>query len=441
MRCLRLVDSACIALIALAMVAAGPVTASAKPKYSAIVIDRNTGKTLYSRNADAQRYPASLTKMMTLYIVFDLIESGRLSYKSQLRVTANAARQQPSKLGLKTNSKISLHNAIRALVTKSANDVAVTIAENLAGTEAKFARIMTWKARQIGMKKTVFKNASGLPNSRQVTTARDMAMLGDRLIADFPKHYSFFKQRYFAYKGRSYRNHNSLLHNFKGTDGIKTGYTRASGFNLVASVKRGGKHLIGVVMGGKTSRHRNANMRTMLAGAFKKASRKKSRRVYAAAPRTRIATPMIANLRPEESTRTVSRGLSRPSRAKARLNVPIPQPVLRRPVQYRAAQSRGRTKPVRVDARRAQNNRAHGPFHIQVGAFATKQEAETSLWQVRRRVGPDLNAHKAFTQPFNAKNKKLYYRARFAGFTRSLASSFCDKVKAAKFDCIVMRAE
>ena len=443
--------------LALGVVVSAGYSASARPKYSAIVIDRNSGKTLYSRNADAQRYPASLTKMMTLYIVFDLIDSGRLSYNTQLRVTANASSQQPSKLGLKVGTKISLHNAIRALVTKSANDVAVTIAENLAGTEEKFARIMTWKAREIGMKNSVFKNASGLPNPDQVTTARDMAILGDRLITDFPKHYSFFKTRYFAYKGRSYRNHNSLLHNFKGTDGIKTGYTRASGFNLVASVKRHGKHLIGVVLGGKSSRHRNANMRSILASAFKKAVRKRTRPLLVAKSRRRTPTPMIAAVRPDAVLRQ-RRGRSYKSNGRAELRPPIPQPVLHRPARASIVPQRRQriasaqpflltarvpAAPLRAPSRPVQTaaNNAHGPFHIQVGAYSTMREAETSLIEVRRRLGAELNAHKAFTVPFNLNNEKLYYRARFAGFTRSRATAFCNKVKAVRFDCIVMRAE
>ena len=438
--CLRL----CLCLILMAM-AFMPNPAHAKPGYSEFIIDRNTGKTLHAKNADALRYPASLTKMMTLYVVFDLIESGRLTYKTTLRVTKNAAAQQPSKLGLKPGAKISVRTAIRALVTKSANDVAVTVAENIAGTEAKFANIMTWKARQIGMKNTVFKNASGLPNRKQLTTARDMAILGERLMSDFPKHYRFFRTQSFAYKGRSYRNHNSLLHNYSGTDGIKTGYTRASGFNLVASVKRGRKHLIGVVLGGKSTRRRNASMRSILTRAFKKASSKRTRRARTVA-KTRIPIPMIANLRPRVRPNAITaRGRARhlPSSTRTRFSVPNPKPVLRnmRPAHTRpAAKMRSNAQPIAINPR-TRNISGRGDFHVQVGAYKTKREAELKILEVSHRLAGKLGAHQALTIPFKLNSKKRYYRARFAGFTNDGAASLCNRIKAAHFDCFVARAE
>ena len=407
--------------------------AFAKRGYSALVIDRNTGKTLYSKNADTARFPASLTKMMTLYVVFDLIESGRISYKTKLRVTKKAASQQPSKLGLKAGSKIGVRDAVRALVTKSANDVAVTIAENLAGTEAKFARIMTWKARQIGMKHTTFRNASGLPHSQQLTTARDMAILGERLMSDFPKHYKVFRTRYFAYNGRSYSNHNSLLRNYTGTDGIKTGYTRASGFNLVASVKRGKKHLIGVVLGGKTSRKRNASMRSMLTRSFKKASTVRTRTARKGKGRVRIPTPMIANLQPNNET-PQSRSQYRASSTRTSLRAPTPKPVLRRPKVTQPVKL-GRVRKIRKSVDTL------GPYQIQVGAFDTKREAELRILEVSHRFSDDLRSYRALTMPFNLNNEKLYFRARFAGFTNKRAAHMCDRVRAADLACIVVRAK
>ncbi|MFQ5627092.1 MAG: D-alanyl-D-alanine carboxypeptidase family protein, partial [Methyloligellaceae bacterium] len=251
-----------MAVAALSAAASGPVQAA--PRYAAMVVDGHTGKILYSRNGDRLRFPASLTKIMTLYLLFDYMEAGKLHTGSLLTVTPNAAKQQPSILGLKAGQKIRVSDAIRALVTKSANDVAVTIAENIGGTEKNFAKLMTAKARKIGMRRTSFKNASGLPDKGQVTTARDMITLANRLMFDHPEKYAYFKQKYFKYKGRKYRNHNRLLFDYKGTDGIKTGYTRASGFNLLANVHRGNKHLIAVVFGGKTSNSRNAAMRAIL---------------------------------------------------------------------------------------------------------------------------------------------------------------------------------
>ncbi len=268
-----------LAAVSCCMIMAGGVSAkpTQKSKYAAMAIDANTGRVLENRYGDAARYPASLTKMMTLYMVFERIEQGRLSLKTRIPYSATAAAAPPSKLGLKAGSSIAVGDAIKALVTKSANDVAVAVAEYLGGSEAKFARAMTAKARSFGMSRTTFKNASGLPNSQQKTTARDMLTLALRLQDDFPMHYKLFRTRYFTFKGKTYRNHNTLLRKFAGTDGIKTGYTRASGFNLVSSVRRDGRHVVAAVFGGKTARSRNSAMRALLHRSLRKASKKKTR--------------------------------------------------------------------------------------------------------------------------------------------------------------------
>jgi D-alanyl-D-alanine carboxypeptidase len=221
---------------------------SAPSVAAAIVVDMNSGSILYSQAADMPRYPASLTKMMTLYVLFGYMREGKVTPSSDLTVTPHAAGQSPTKLGLKPGAAIKTGDAIKALVTQSANDAAVTIAENLAGSEENFARLMTDTARRIGMSNTTFRNASGLPNDEQVTTARDMAILAAHLIHDYPEYYGVFGTRYFTFNGRKYRNHNKLLFGYKGTDGIKTGYTRASGFNLTASVHRDNKHLVAVCL-------------------------------------------------------------------------------------------------------------------------------------------------------------------------------------------------
>lgn len=244
---------------------------------SAMVIDANTGTVLYNSAGDEQRYPASLTKMMTLYMTFELIEKGRLKYDDKISISAQAATQPPSKLDLDAGDTISVRNAVLSLVTKSANDIAVALAEHIGGSETNFARLMTRKAREIGMSKTTFRNASGLPNSDQVTTARDMLTLALRLQDEFPEHYKLFATERFSYAGSSYRNHNSLLRSYRGTDGIKTGYTRASGFNLVSSVHRGSKHIVAAVFGGKTSGQRNNRMRNILDRSFIKAANRRTR--------------------------------------------------------------------------------------------------------------------------------------------------------------------
>ncbi|WP_428688298.1 serine hydrolase [Roseibium sp.] len=258
-----------------ALVLGAPAIAMAGPKYSGIVVDAKTGKTLYASAADSYRYPASLTKIMTLYVVFEELEAGRLSLDSHLTVSRYASGRPPSKLGLKPGQTIKVKDAILALVTKSANDVATTVAENIAGSEAKFAERMTRTARQIGMKRTTFRNPHGLPNNQQRTTARDMATLGIAIQERFPQYYGYFKTRLYKYKGRAYGNHNKLLGRVKGVDGIKTGYIRASGFNLVTSVKRDGRQIVAVVIGGRTGASRNAQMTKLINSYLPKASRGK----------------------------------------------------------------------------------------------------------------------------------------------------------------------
>lgn len=243
---------------------AQPLPTYVSPKYAAIVVDANDGKVLYQAASDASRYPASLTKMMTLYLLFEAMESGRVSAGTQIPVSDYARSRPPTKIGFKRGQSIDVDSAIKALVVKSANDVAVAVAEYLGGSEVNFAALMTAKARSIGMQGTVFRNASGLPDPGQLTTARDMAVLGLALRKRFPQYYSYFSTTSFAYRGRTIRGHNELIGGVDGVDGIKTGYTRASGFNVVTSAARGGRKVVAVVMGGDTARSRNANMAALI---------------------------------------------------------------------------------------------------------------------------------------------------------------------------------
>ncbi|MBL8894818.1 MAG: D-alanyl-D-alanine carboxypeptidase [Rhizobiales bacterium] len=245
------------------LVSAGTAEA-AGPKFSAIAVDARTGEVLFSSDPDGKRYPASLTKVMTLYILFGELKAGRMTLSTQIKMSKRAAGMAPTKLGVPPGKTVSVEDAIKALVTLSANDVASAIGENISGSESAFADRMTKTARSLGMSRTTFKNASGLPNPGQTTTARDMATLSLRIQRDFPQYYPYFKLMSFNYKGRVIRTHNRLLGKFEGTDGIKTGYIRASGFNLTSSVKRGDKRIIGVVMGGRTGNARNQYMISML---------------------------------------------------------------------------------------------------------------------------------------------------------------------------------
>jgi D-alanyl-D-alanine carboxypeptidase len=265
----RATGVAASALLAFALFAGA---ADAAPN-AAIVIDHKTGKVLYSDNADAQRYPASLTKMMTLYMLFEALESGKTKLDSRIRMSAFAAKQPPSKLGIKAGGTIAVEDAIKALVTRSANDVATAIAEHLAGTESAFAQAMTARARHIGMSKTTFRNAHGLPNSAQVTTARDMATLSRALQDHYPQYFHYFSTRSFTWQGTRIGNHNRIFGRVEGVNGIKTGYTRASGFNLASSVNHNGRQVVAVVIGGDTGKQRDDRMTSLLQTYVPKATR------------------------------------------------------------------------------------------------------------------------------------------------------------------------
>jgi D-alanyl-D-alanine carboxypeptidase len=232
------------------------VEAAAAPD-AAIVVDAKSGRVLYSQKANASRHPASLTKMMTLYMLFAEIDGGRANLRTDISVSRHCAGQPPSRLGFKPGQTIEVGDAILALVTKSANDVACAVGEHISGTENAFAGAMTDQARRLGMKRTVFRNASGLPDGAQVTTARDMATLGLALQGRFPHYFKYFATKRFKWKGKTYSNHNELLGRVEGVDGIKTGYTRASGFNIVSSAGRGNREIVAVVLGGDTAKARD----------------------------------------------------------------------------------------------------------------------------------------------------------------------------------------
>ncbi|MEO1249910.1 MAG: serine hydrolase [Pseudomonadota bacterium] len=253
-------------LLAACLMISGP--AAANPKYAGMVIDATSGEVLYSSRADKRLYPASLTKMMTLYLTFRAVADGRLSLNSTIKISRNAANEPPSRIGFRVGDRIKVEQAIYALVTKSANDVATALGERLGGSEKGFAQKANEMARQLGMQNTTFRNAHGLPNREQKSTARDMAKLGQALIRDFPQYYHYFSTQRWTFRGTTYRSHNKLMAKYPGMDGLKTGYIRAAGYNLVASAKRGELRLIGVVFGGRSSARRNNHMADILDRAF-----------------------------------------------------------------------------------------------------------------------------------------------------------------------------
>jgi D-alanyl-D-alanine carboxypeptidase len=460
--------------LSLVMPASGAFAAN--NKYAAIVVDAKTGKTLFARNADAARYPASLTKMMTLYILFQEIESGRFKMKSRLKVSKYAAARPPSKLGLRAGQTIAVRDAIRALAVKSANDVASVVAEAIEGSESAFAKRMTRTARSLGMKRTTFRNPSGLPDSRQKTTARDMARLGQALQDQFPAYYKFFSTRTFSYGKRNYRNTNRLLGVVKGMDGIKTGYTRASGFNLVTSVRQNDRHIIAVVMGGKTGKSRNAHMASLIKKHIRRAKRGKRRAplIVASAPIRPAPLPRGRPLRPAAAPLHVASTASIPARkavspdplsdliathikssddlaqpetidttpnqsAMAALIEPVPhkKPFVAAPETSAAAAA---TPPPasKPDIKRNGNRSKRGGWYVQIAAVPTRESADRLLQQVQLKAGPVLASAEPLTQPVE-KSGTTFYRARFAGFSgKTEARAVCARLKRKSVDCLAV---
>ena len=302
------------------------------PPFASIVVDGNSGTVLQAASADASRHPASLTKVMTLYLLFERLESGKLKLDSELKVSERAAEQAPTKLGLKPGQTISVESAIKGIVTKSANDAAVAIAENLGGDEDGFAKLMTQKAHALGMAHTIYVNASGLPDDDQVTTARDQAILGRAIQERFPRYYRYFSTETFVYHGEEMRNHNHLLGVVDGVDGIKTGFTRASGFNLLTSLHRDGRYLVAVVMGGPSASERDERMRELISAHIKEAALRRTAPAMAeAAERHNEAAIRLPAPRPDRiATASVD------TRNVGAANDPI-RPVLVKTISYRTA--------------------------------------------------------------------------------------------------------
>jgi D-alanyl-D-alanine carboxypeptidase len=372
-------------------------------EYSALVMDATTGRILSQVNADKPRYPASLTKMMTLYLLFEALDSKKLGLNSRMKVSALAASRPPSRLGLRRGETITVREAIQALVTKSANDVATVVAEHLAGNETRFAQKMTTKARRLGMKRTTFRNASGLPHRSQLTTARDMALLGRALLRRFPHHYQYFSLEAFDYDGQRYLNHNGLLGSYEGLDGIKTGYIHASGFNLVASAKRDGRRLIGVVFGARSPAERSHTMIGLLDDGF--------------------------DALPPVPLSVVQKNPKRPA-------VIAPAPA-RSMVQAGADNLPG-VMMASSDVTAALEVAAERGWGVQVGAFSAPHSA------LERANGAVTMAREALADGSvevlaqEAGDGNTHYLSRIHGLTRSEADAACGTLKARKMGCFVV---
>lgn len=431
-----------VILLSLSLLAVGPLPGAFTPeahsrenlRYAAIVVDAQTGEVMFARHADSRRYPASITKVMTLYLVFEAISEGRIQLDDVIRVSPRAASQPPSKLGLAAGQTITVADAIQATALRSANDMATALAEHVAGSEARFAALMTLKAESLGMTDSRFVNANGLPDSRQITTARDITILARAVMRDYPQYYRFFGVSSWTYEGRDYRNTNGLLRSGQGYDGIKTGYTNASGYNLAASAVRNGRRLITVVLGGRSSATRNAHVEELMNTGFEIADRRAHGErievaqlyfeqkgygigptpptappvVYASAT-AQPATPLAQAMGDRDPDVVLTSGPAAlpPSETTARLNSDTPA---RRP--------------------------AAGTWAVQVGAFRDRSVAEGWLTEVNRRFRSTFRGSGQTVEEASG-----WYRSRFTGFTEDQARAACETLSARNVTCMVVRPD
>jgi len=401
-------------LAILALFALAPV-ADAKPLEASIVIDAGSGAVISSNNADAATYPASLTKMMTLYLLFEAMRAGKIGLDDQITFSPYSASRPPTSLAADPGDRIRVETAILAVVVRSANDVAAAIGERLAGTEYAFARKMTAKARELGMNSTTFRNASGLPDPAQKTTARDMAILGLALLRDFPEYYGYFSRTKFTYGGVAYTGHNRLLGKFDGADGIKTGYIRASGFNLVSSAERDGVRLVGVVLGGSSPSSRDRWMARLLESGFTKPGLAK--------------TVTIASKAPVKASSEIDDDPVATLLASAEVADIIPQ--------LRPAGS----APAAPDKQQTVNvwNGNSGEFGIQVGAFAKESAAQKAAHGASDAIPEILGDARIIVDTQKTEKGGTLYRARVIGLSRDAAERACKDLSRRSTDCMVLK--
>lgn len=402
----------------------------AQAGYAHFIMDANTGKVLAAQNADVLNHPASLTKMMTLYMTFEALHAGRIRWDQKIRMSRNGAAVIPSKLYVREGQTFTVREAVYGMIVKSANDMAEGMGDHLGGSEAQFAQMMTRKARQLGMTKTVFRNASGLPSKSQVTTARDMAKLGLALQRDFPKEYGLFAMESFSFRGKRIRGHNNLMYRYQGMDGIKTGYTNASGFNLVSAINNNGRRVVGVVLGGKTARSRDAQMAALLDKAMPQASR------------NRNTEQLVASA-------NVSRTFDVPPAAVPPAAVPLPMFAERRadPIAMQIATANSQmadmiqVSAIPKPAPAAQMTGQRSRWEVQIAATDSEAAARSLLANARSNIAGSYSGIAPYTEAVQSGSATLY-RARFTGFEdQSSAVSACKELKAQSYACVVMNSE
>ncbi len=409
-----------LAAILAAVVLSLPTTSALarESRYAAIIVEADSGHVIEATNPDRRCYPASLTKVMTLYLLFDALDQGKVHLDTEFPVSAHAAGQAPSKLGLRPGEKISVENIILALVTKSANDAAVVAAEGLGGSEPAFAAMMTRKARELGMNNTTYRNASGLPNRGQMTTPRDQALLARAIIHDHARYYHFFATREFTFQGHVIPSHNRVVLHYPGADGLKTGYINASGFNLITSAVRGGHRLVGVVFGGQTAAWRDKRMMSLLDKGFARVN---------------------GGGQVEEASADDTEAVPPPA--------PVPHHAAARHAAARPAAHRHRHDHARLAARHhhvrhsrhtiAQGDDDPAAWGIQVGAFSGLKPARHAAAAAARKLG-GLIAEATIEVAKQRSGHRTVYRARLTGFTEDQAHAACRKLAKSKKSCRVV---
>ncbi len=377
-------------------------------KAAAIVVDAKTGEVLYENRADSPRYPASITKVMTLYLTFEALASGKLDLDDRVVFSPRAAAQAPTKLGVRAGDSISVDEAMKALATKSANDAAVALAEKLGGTEQRFAALMTLRAQELGMKNTHFANASGLPDSRQISTARDLAILSRAVMRDYPQYYRLFSTTHFNFRGQNMRNHNGLLHRMEGVDGLKTGFTNASGFNLAVSAVRDNRRLIAVVLGGPTTAARDATAQNLLLTGFDVMTRRAHGENIQVAQSFFEAQPMLGRQTPQTA---------QGDRDEIKIVLASTAPPMR-------------ASKIEIVEK---TSTAKGKWTVQVGSFTSRADAKEQLSIVEKRFGKHFSSARGVAEKDGNR-----YRSRFSGFTETSAKAACQALKAKKQPCMVI---
>jgi D-alanyl-D-alanine carboxypeptidase len=380
--------------------------AQANNRHASIVVDADTGAVLHESHADASRYPASLTKMMTLYMLFEALGQRKMTLDTQMHVSSHAASMPATNINLQAGDMLSVRDAIPALIVRSANDVAAVVAEALGNTEANFGRMMTDKARKLGMHSTIFRNASGLPNNEQKTTARDLVTLSTRLMKDFPQHYHYFSTQSFSYKGTTYNSHNRMVRNTDGVDGLKTGFIRASGFNVATSAKRGNRRVIAVVMGGSTAAARDQQMAQLLDRSF---------------------NGSVASAQLTSNTDNVRNARVSPVVQKASAPASLPKKIVEPAATTKMAQAESRAETKKMVLPKNKN------WEIQIGSYHAHDRAQAQAQAATRWIPGSV----VITEVEVSKRK--LYRARLVGLQENQARNACQNLSRQKMECLVIR--